>query len=356
MSTQRVNTDRDLHKIVASSAMAKRFVPATQEQLDEAAPFPLQTEEMTQLLEEVRAKFNYMVDIHQALATDPNAYVTLFPREAIAIKPKRSNLYTAIVWWNQVEERFEVMSLRIHKHRRLASSLVRQGNDEYRVVGIRDAKRAAGFIAGLRSYTDAEVATVIAREMCQPMSKVILEDEVELLEATNKFKHKMNNETVKEVIRVRDCIKDSKTIDMAENSALLEQYSLYDAERRRVLERQGHTGNRKAMFMFRSVGTGGIVLFATTAEAEINTYGSTTMHHSTATDWLLFKKYRDFESLPHEVKRTVMTLEVKAADEVGLVKGVGYKPDSSSTFCSECCVFAIPEEAHAEFVKEAEAL
>lgn len=352
MSTKKTEMDRGLRNISVSSQAADLFIPHTQEEMAGLREVT-QTHEMDKLISEIRAKFNYMVDIYPAYAVIPE-YDRVVPNEAMAVRPKRSNLCTAIVWWHENESRYEIMSLRVRKDRRLTSSSVKGSSNESRVLAAKDPKRAAGIIAGLRSYTDREVADGMAREMCGPMAGILAETQLEMHAAAHNFRHNLSSTGIAdEVISVLDCIKEGRQVALTEHSELLEQFSVYDAERKRVQEKNGHIGTRNAMFMFRSVSTGSIILFATSATPEIGAYGGARMHHG-ATDSLFMKSYPDFESLPHEVKRTVMTLEVKEADDrSGLVKGVGYKCDSSVTFCSEACAFAIPEKTYADFLEGA---
>lgn len=313
----------------AAYKLRLKFVPMTVESLSEVqddAPPP----RIKELGEQLRSKFNYMVDLH---------FVT---GGKIFVRPKRSNLYTACVWWNDEQGRFEVLSPRIDRERRLRSSscLI---EEESHVVAIKDTKRAAGFIAGLASYTDTEMARFVVNELLGVVNKEVEATKDELSRAFRSFRYRLDTETyATEILSILDAIKDRQPIALSDDSPLLTHYSEYDTERKRIQEKESYVGDLAPMFMFRSVINGKIVL--------IGTDTSTSLNDS------FFITFDNFEDLPVDVQRAVRTLEVKEKDEIGKAKGVGVVAEPEFIMLRECCGFVVPTETLQKFVEQAQQL
>lgn len=332
-----VKTDMDLttiHKdrITIDKSTAKAFIETKEDGeclADTPWPFKLQ-----ELREEILSKFNYMVDVF------------LMTTMQIAVRPKRSNLNTAIVAWHEDQSRYEVLSLRIHRDRRLASSIVTR-NDEYRVVAVKDAKRTASFVAGLAPYSDKEMAEYVCHGLVSEVAGIIEKDNKQLDEAFRHFRWGTNDDkSVKEIIRILDSLKQNTPIHLEEDSELLTRYTKFDSERKALEEKKAHTGELAPMFMLRSRVNKNIILV--TRELGI---GSNTRSE------VYTKSYDSFDALPREVQRVVMTLEVKERNNnTGIAEGVGIIPQGWFELGGECCGFVVEKEFQQKFMEEVMAL
>ena len=293
-------------------------------------PWPFKLQE---LREEILSKFNYMVDVF------------LMTPVQIAVRPKRSNLNTALVIWHEDESRYEVLSLRILRDRRLSSSAVTHV-DEYRVVAVKDAKRAASFVAGLVPYSDKEMAEYVCHGLLSEVKDIIEKDNRQLDEAFRYFRWGMDREVpAKEILHILDSIKQNIPIHLKENSALLTSYTKFDAERKAIEEKKAHTGELAPMFMLRSRVNKNIILVTRELGIDRNTRSE-----------VYAKSYDSFDDLPREVQRVVMTLEVKERSDKGRAEGVGVIPNGWLELGGECCGFVVEKEFQQKFMEEVMAL
>lgn len=296
-------------------------------------PWPF---ELQELREEILSKFNYMVDVF------------LITPVQIAVRPKRSNLNTAIVAWHENESRYEVLSLRILRDRRLSSSIVTR-DDEYRVVAVKDAKRTASFVAGLAPYSDKEMAEYVCHGLVSEVAGIIGKDNKQLDEAFRNFRWGMNGDMpAKEILRILDSLKQNIPIHLEEDSELLNNYTKFDAERKAIEEKKAHTGELAPMFMLRSSVNKNIILVTRELGIDNNIRSEVSEVYA--------KSYDSFDDLPKEVQRVVMTLEVKERNNIGTAEGVGVIPENWFELGGECCGFVVEKEFQQKFMEEVMAL
>ena len=330
-----VKTDMHLTSIIDNYNTTKRTTTSFVETKEDRecladTPWPF---ELQELREEILSKFNYMVDVY------------LITPVQIAVRPKRSNLNTAIVAWHEDESRYEVLSLRIFRDRRLSSSVVTR-DDEYRVVAVKDAKRTASFVAGLAPYSDKEMAEYVCHGLVSEVAGIIGKDNKQLDEAFRHFRWGMDGNTpAKEILRILDSLKQNIPIHLEEDSELLNNYTKFDAERKAIEEKKEHTGELAPMFMLRSTVNKNIILV--TRELGTDRYTRSEVYA---------KSYDSFDALPREVQRVVMTLEVKEKNNVGLAEGVGIIPQGWFELGGECCGFVVEKEFQQKFMEEVMAL
>ena len=330
-----VKTDIHLTSIINNYNTTKRTATSFVETKEDRecvadTPWPF---ELQELREEILSKFNYMVDVF------------LMTPVQIAVRPKRSNLNTAIVAWHENESRYEVLSLRILRDRRLSSSIVTR-DDEYRVVAVKDAKRTASFVAGLAPYSDKEMAEYVCHGLVSEVAEIIGKDNKQLDEAFRRFRWGLDENTpAKEILRILDSLKQNIPIHLEEDSELLNNYTKFDAERKAIEEKKEHTGELAPMFMLRSTVNKNIILV--TRELGTDRYTRSEVYA---------KSYDSFDALPREVQRVVMTLEVKERNNVGLAEGVGIIPQGWFELGGECCGFVVEKEFQQKFMEEVMAL
>ena len=293
-------------------------------------PWPF---ELQELREEILSKFNYMVDVF------------LLAPNVMAVRPKRSNLNTALVTWHENESRYEILSLRILRDRRLSSSIVTR-DDEYRVVAVKDANRAASFVAGLAPYSDKEMAEYVCHGLLSEVADIIGKDNKQLNEAFRHFRWGMDREApAKEILRILDSLKQNIPIHLEEDSELLTSYTKFDTERKAIEEKKEHTGELAPMFMLRSRVNKNIILATRELGIDRNTRSE-----------VYAKSYDSFDTLPREVQRVVMTLEVKERNDIGTAEGVGVIPKNWFALGGECCGFVVEKEFQQKFMEEVMAL
>ena len=330
-----VKTDMHLTSIIDNYNTTKRTTTSFVETKEDRecladTPWPF---ELQELREEILSKFNYMVDVF------------LMTPVQIAVRPKRSNLNTALIIWHEDESRYEVLSLRIFRDRRLSSSVVTR-DDEYRVVAVKDAKRTASFVAGLAPYSDKEMAEYVCHGLVSEVAGIIGKDNKQLDEAFRHFRWGMDGNTpAKEILRILDSLKQNIPIHLEEDSELLNNYTKFDAERKAIEEKKEHTGELAPMFMLRSTVNKNIILV--TRELGTDRYTRSEVYA---------KSYDSFDALPREVQRVVMTLEVKEKNNVGLAEGVGIIPQGWFELGGECCGFVVEKEFQQKFMEEVMAL
>jgi hypothetical protein len=276
--------------------------------------------------DEIRKKFNYMVDIFVRGGT------------TIAVRPRGSNLNTAIVHWHENEQRYEVLSLRVHRDRCLRSSIVRR-DDEQKVVAMKNAKRTASFVAGLVPYSDKEIAGYVVEKLAGVVNKIIKEDNEAMESAFSSFRYHLDTASfATEILSILDAIKNGEQIHLDEDSRLLSHYAKFDEARKSIQEKKAHTGELAEMFMLKSAVNKNIMLVTRGEEPS----GAV----------LYAKSYDSFDALPREVQRVVMTLEVKEKDSQGIAKGVGVVPEGWCILGGECCGFVVQKETQQKFVEE----
>ena len=363
----KTRTDISLGKAVtyiqgeSDRSVGYAFIPYTKEELDTLNSEGLQLPtgdwgspaRMQELADHVRSKFNYMVDIHPARQGTPDYRSNTLPSDSIAIRPRNSNLYTAIAWWNESMQRYEIMSLRILKERRMVSSLVRKDVQEYLVTAVKDAKRGASVISGLRPYNDNEIATALVRSILYPVVQIALAPQKELYVARRSFRLPLDSEEMAiEILSMLDAIKENRNVHLAEDSPLLARYSTYDAERKAIQEKQGYVGEQAPILMFKSVVNNSVVIVCTD-DAALGTdgYGDPSLDIEKTNVYIT--SYRDFNSVPTEIQRAVMTLEVAETNNMGIAKGVGVLGRPENTLCLDSCGFVIPIAARDKLLEEA---
>ena len=331
-----IKTDINLttvHKdyIAIDKSTAKRFIETKEDrEYVEDTPWPF---ELQELRDETLSKFNYMVDVF------------LLAPNVMAVRPKRSNLNTALVTWHENESRYEILSLRILRDRRLSSSIVTR-DDEYRVVAVKDAKRAASFVAGLAPYSDKEMAEYVCHGLLSEVADIIGKDNKQLDEAFRHFRWGMDREApAKEILRILDSLKQNIPIHLEEDSELLTSYTKFDAERKAIEEKKAHTGELAPMFMLRSRVNKNIILVTRELGIDRNERAE-----------VYAKSYDSFDALPREVQRVVMTLEVKERNNIGTAEGVGVIPKNWFALGGECCGFVVEKEFQQKFMEEVMAL
>ncbi len=345
--------------------IAEQFVPPTDEQLldqsfsifnDNTLNRQSSLEQVIdtktqELIDAIRTKFNYKVDIHPSMSTYADRW---------AIRPKNSNLYTAIVWRHGGEDRYEILSLRIRKDRALCSARCTQ-REEHMVVGIRDVNKAASFVAGLAPYTTKELAPRIVSKMIQEVGNTVIRSRKSINKAFNAFRFRLSNEDMaKQILKVLDAVNRQESADLYEHDKLVHHYNEYVTTRKQLEEEHEYIGELAPMFMFRSVCDNSIQLMGVVAEITSSGEGDADVEERNT----YIKSYTCFEDMPVEVQRVVKTMEVSEKTSTptlgeSLVEGVGIAPvpcTTEITLCREACGFVVPKDVLDSFVMEAEEL
>jgi len=317
------NYSGDSYSFPPSRETAKMFT-LDKDSVGEAPDYPWPDPyELREVRDEILRKFNYIVDVF------------LVTPVSMAVRPRRSNLNTAIVTWHENAKRYEILSLRIWRNRRLRSSIVSR-DDEFRVVAVKDAKRTASFVAGLAPYSDKEVSEYVVDSLAPNVMQIIGQDDEAFAEAFKQFRWKLDREdAAKDILLMLDAIKQNNPIHLKEDSELLTLYTQFDTNRKAIEEKKAHAGKLAPMFMLRSSVNKTIILATRCNGSEI-----------------FAKSYDSFDGLPREVQRAVMTLEVKEKNHMGLAEGVGIIPNDWAWLGGECCGFVIQEEIQEKFVEE----
>lgn len=293
------------------------------------------TDMMINLLKLIQEKFNYAVDIHP-MTTHKDEYMGEHIRKW-SIRPRRSNLYTAHVWYNSDECRYEIESLRIKRQRRLSTSCVSTYDQEKTINAINDSKRAASFVAGLRPYGDVEIAEHVA-DILSPLVWEMVESYGDELKGlfSNFRTDAVSRGCARELLDMLYQMDEGKSPTLSEDGALRETFIKYRDARNDVLAKQEHAGDRSAMCMMRSTITGKIVCIH---KALRSPYGE--VHIQT---------FDDFEDLPVEIQGAVMTLETVERDGEGHAKNIGVIKPDYEVFCKEACAFMVPADFVHKFV------
>jgi hypothetical protein len=300
---------------------------------------------MPLLIDEVNKKFNYMVDFFWA---------ELHEGRVIGVRPMRSNLCTALVWYNTTEARYEIYSPRISRERRLAgSNPLNFSMDETlkRVVGVRDAKRAASVIASIVPFRDAEVTKHLFHVMGEDIGKIVTNTSRQFTEIFKEFRGNLNKTAYEEVIRMLDSISSGELVNLVADGALLNNYTDFANKRKALEERHKFVGEVAPMMLYQSYTSKKLILatreFAVEQSAwrdldEVNYKGD-----------VLAKYYESFDDLPAEVQNAVRTLEVSEKGSKGDVAEVGYYLEGIGPVLSpNVCSFVVSKHVHENFVNE----
>ena len=308
-----------------------------------------------ELIDAIRTKFNYKVDVHPSMSTYADRW---------AIRPKNSNLYTAIVWRHGGEDRYEILSLRIRKDRALCSARCTQ-REEHMVVGIRDVNKAASFVAGLAPYTTKELAPRIISKMMQDVGNTVIRSRKSIMKAFNTFRFRLSNDDMaKQILAVLDAVNKQESADLYEHDKLVQHYNDYVTTRKQLEEEHEYIGEIAPMFMFRSICDNSIQLMGVIAEITPCNYDKVEGDADIEERNTYIKSYTCFEDMPVEVQRVVKTMEVSEKTSTqtlgeSLVEGIGIAPvpcTTDMTLCREACGFVVPKDVLDSFVMEAEEL
>lgn len=289
--------------------------------------------ELISLSKLVRAKFRGSVDI----------YFPTVNRLVIAIRPHDSNLATAIVKWDASTASrkgwYTIYSPRVKKVRRL---LREDGGSVYPLAGmgtaVQDCKRAASFISGLASYGDTEMASFVADQLGGIVRDDIGAGKAKLSRLFLELRSVLNRPPIAtEILQILDCVMQNRPAHIPPQGALYAPYNAFDIARKQVEEKQSHVGVLAPMFMFRAARNNKIVVVAPREQLPPYT-----------------KSYSSFDDLPQDIKRVVMTLEVKEKDFAGKVEGVGIVAHKAITLCTEACGFEIPKATLDSFILDVE--
>lgn len=306
--------------------------------------------ELVSLSKLVRAKFRGSVDIYfptvnRLASYTGNALATTYNSQVIAIRPHDSNLATAIVKWDASTASrkgwYTIYSPRVKKVRRLLRA-TEDGNGVYPLAGmvtaVQDCKRAASFISGLASYGDTEMASFVADQLGGIVRDDIGAGKAKLSRLFLEFRSVLNRPPIAtEILQILDCVMQNRPAHIPPQGALYAPYNAFDIARKQVEEKQSHVGVLAPMFMFRAARNNKIVVVAPREQLPPYT-----------------KSYSSFDDLPQDIKRVVMTLEVKEKDFAGKVEGVGIVAHKDITLCTEACGFEIPKATLDSFILDVE--
>lgn len=301
--------------------------------------------QMPLLIDELNKKFNYMVDYFWAEG---------YEGRVLGVCPVRSNLCTALVWYNAREARYEIYSPRISRERMLTSSNpLRFSMDETlkRIVGVKDPKRAASIIASVLPFRDAEVTKHLFQVMCDDIGKIVTNTSRKFTEIFKEFRSGLNKTACEEVIRMLDSISSGELVNLVVDGPLLNNYTDFANKRKALKERHKFVGEVAPMMLYQSYTSKKLILAtrdfvveqsAWRDEDEVNYKGD-----------VLAKSYESFDDLPSEVQNAVRTLEVSEKGSQGDVAEVGYYWEGiGPVFSPNVCSFVVSKHVHENFVNE----
>jgi len=298
--------------------------------------------ELVSLSKLVRAKFRGSVDIYPVY--QPTSLLVM----VIAIRPHDSNLVTAIVKWEA--GRYTIYSPRVKKIRKRLT-VTKEGKSFYPLAGmatvVQDCKRAASFISGLSSYGDTEMASYVANRLGATVQNDIDAGRTKLNRLVSEFKFQLSRADVPtEIIQILDCVMQNRPAHIPPQGTLYAHYNAFDIARKQIEEKESHVGVLAPMFMFRAARNNKIVVVAPRPPR----------YPSGSFDDLppYTKSYSSFDDLPQDIKRVVMTLEVKEKDYAGKVEGVGVVGAAELTLCTEACGFGVPKATLDSFILDVE--
>lgn len=294
---------------------------------------------MAELLELVQSKFQYKVEIYPEKLSVHGDRI-----KSWTIRPACSELATAVVWYNATASRYEIMSLRIYRDRRLLSEHCSEPED-YMLAASNNVKKAASIIAGLSPYSLSEVCKYAAHCMHSEMwgMESKLDRDEDKLYRDFYINDLGNDEVRKEILSILALGKRGEPITIAPESRLMVRYTDFLQQLTALKDKQGYLGKRDFMYVVRSSITG-IVLCAYR-----NVKGGNHFHDPYEDAHMV--SFKSFDSVPAEIKRAVMTLESLERGTDGVAANVGMIGKPTNVFCHEACGFLISTDFINEFCK-----
>ena len=286
--------------------------------------------EMHALLLLVRSKFNYLVDMYP---------IDFYIDAAIkwAIRPKRSELCTAVVWYDENTERFEIMSLRIKRERSLSNPSCREHETKF-VTAAKSIEKTATIIASLRPYDLTEVSKYVVNKLKDRVEDMTDTISAEIRAAYNNFCTELAQRSCQdELYDLLNKAKLGEAVTFAPEGRLMLKYNKYVEERDRLQEKKEHAGEQGDMYMLRSFVTGNVACV----------YRSPSEGYDDVHKVL----YKSFDDVPVEIKRAVMTLESVERTGKGVANGVGQVGNPVEVLCKEACGFLVPMDFIKEFIQ-----
>lgn len=286
--------------------------------------------EMHALLLLIRKKFNYLVDIYP-IDFSINGAIKW------AIRPKRSELCTAVVWYDELTERFEIMSLRIKRERSLSNPSCRDHETKL-VTAAKSIEKAAAIIASLRPYDLTEVCKYTVNKLKDRVEDMTDAISAEIRAAYNNFCTELAQRGCQdELYDLLNRAKLGEAVTFAPEGRLMLKYNKYVEERDRLQEKKEHAGEQADMYMLRSFTTGNVACVYRPSDVDY--------------DEIHKVLYKSFDDVPIEIKRAVMTLESVERNSSGVAKGVGQVGDPAEVLCKEACGFLVPMDFINEFTQ-----
>ena len=301
--------------------------------------------QMPLLIDELNKKFNYMVNYFWA---------ENYEGRVLGVCPVRSNLCTALVWYNSEEARYEIYSPRISRERMLTgSNPLNFSMDETlkRVVGVKDPKRAASVIASIVPFRDAEVTEHLFKVMAEHISKIVTNTSHKFYEMFKEFRGSLDKIAHEEIIGMLDAISSGELVNLATDGSLLTKYTDFANKRKALREKHEFVGEVAPMMLYQSYTSEQLIL--ATQKFSIGPSAWTDKDEVQYEGEVLAKSYESFDDLPSEVQNAVRTLEVSEKGNKGDVAEVGYYWENmGAVFSPNVCSFVVPKHVHDNFVEE----
>lgn len=304
----------------------------------------------------VRAKFRGSVDIYP-ITDFLVAGATVFPGlRSMAIRPHNSNLITAVVTWEAsaaagMKGRYIIYSPRVKKARRGRSQGV-DGRAKFveMATAVQDCRRAASFISGLSSYGDTEMASFVANHLARTVQQDVEEIRTKLNRLFSEFRFQLERSDIPtEILQILDCVAQNRPAHIPPYGALYTHYNAFAVARKQLEEKESYVGVLAPMFMFRAARNNRIVVVAPREQLHPTPLPASLLYPS-----VCIESYSSFDDLPQDIKRVVMTLEVKEKDSGGRVEGVGIVAHKDKTLCTEACGFVVPKATRDSFILDVE--
>lgn len=290
---------------------------------------------MAELLGLVQSKFQYKVEIYPEKLSVHGDRIKRW-----TIRPTCSELATAVVWYNAAASRYEIMSLRIYRDRRLLSEHCPTEYEQTMLAASSNVKKAASIIAGLSPYSLSEVCKYAADSMYLEMWG--METKLDREEAKlyrDFYTNDLGDDVVrKEVLSILELGKRGEPVTIAHESRIMVRYTDFLQKLTALKDKQGYLGKRDYMYVARSSVTG-IVICAYRKDK----YDASENVHMVS--------FKSFDSVPAEIKRAVMTLESLERDTNGVAANVGMIGKPTNVLCHEACGFLISTDFINEFCK-----
>ena len=302
--------------------------------------------QMPLLLDELNKKFNYMVNYFWAKN---------YEGRVLGVCPVRSNLCTALVWYNSKETRYEIYSPRIFRERKLncANPLNFSMDQTLKcVVGVKDPKRAASVIASIVPFRDAEVTEHLFKVMADDIGKIVTNTSHKFYEMFNEFRSGLDKTAHEEIVRMLDAISSGELVDLATDGSLITKYTNFANKRKALREKHEFVGEVAPMMLYQSYTSEKLLL--STRKFSIGPSALWTDRDEVKYEGeVLAKSYESFDDLPSEVQNAVRTLEVSEKGSKGDVAEVGYYWENiGAVFSPNVCSFVVPKHVHDNFVEE----